>query len=348
MKLNYLIAGLMACLIFVGCKTQKGKFEFVTPESGTSMSKGEKVRLALRFPTDAPDSVVYSVDGDILASKTDTSSVEFDADKFNYGNRSLSAKVYYEGKEDIAYTNILIVPAAPTAYQFEVLNTYPHDENAFTQGLQYENGVLYESTGMTGRSSIRKVDLKTGKVLSKTDLTGEDFGEGMTIVDDKIIMLTWVSGKGFVYNKQNLSLVKTFDYANPQQEGWGIAYDGKRLIKTDGSAFLYFLDPVTFRELGSIEVFDNKGAVSSLNELEYVDGKIYANLYHADRDEVVIINPETGVVEGHINFVGLYDGKRKSTGNEMNGIAYNRDSKTFYVTGKDWSKLFEVRLSPRN
>ncbi|MCL7988685.1 glutaminyl-peptide cyclotransferase [Sphingobacterium sp. lm-10] len=347
MKYQAFAVLLSACLFLVGCKSQKGKFEFVAPEAGTSLLKGEKVQLALRFPDETLDSVVYSVDGDLLARKTDTAAIEFDTDKFNYGNRSLSAKIYYAGKEDIAYTNILIVPPPATAYQFEVINTFPHDSNAFTQGLQYENGVLYESTGMQGRSSLRKVDLKTGNVIQKVDLEDELFGEGMTIMGDKIVLLTWMNGVGFVYDKSNLRKLQTFNYANPQQEGWGITYDGTRLIKTDGSAFLYFMDPVTFREQGSLEVFDDHGPVSNLNELEYVDGKIYANLYYADRDEVVIINPETGVVEGKINFVGLYDGKRQSTGNEMNGIAYNASTKNFYVTGKDWTKLFEVRLSPR-
>lgn len=347
MKYQAFAVALSACLFLIGCKSQKGRFEFMTPEAGTSVLKGEKLQLALRFPDETVDSVIYSVDGDLLASKTDTTALEFDSNQFNYGNRSLSAKIYYGGKEDIAYTNILIVPPTPTAYQFEVINTYPHDPKAFTQGLQYENGILYESTGMQGRSSLRKVDLKTGNVIQKTDLDGELFGEGMTIVGDKIIFLTYTSGVGFVYDKSSLKRLQTFDYTNPKQEGWGITYDGTRLIKTDGSSFLYFVDPVTFRELGSIEVFDDRGPVANLNELEYVDGKIYANLYYADRDEAVIINPETGVVEGKINFVGLYDGKRQPTGNEMNGIAYNASTKTFYVTGKDWTQLFEVRLSPR-
>ena len=343
--------------IVVGCKTQKGKLEFVTPKAGQTVLKGEQIQLKLNFPDTTLDSVIYSVDGDVFASKTDTTSVLFDTNKFAYGNRSISAKAYYSGKEDIAYSNITIVPDTPTQYGFELINTFPHDSLAFTQGLQYENGVLYESTGLdenssmsksrTALSSLRKVDLRTGRVLQKVDLDTKHFGEGMTIVGNKIILLTWTSGIGFVYDKSTFQLLETFDYPNPQQEGWGIAYDGERLIMGDGTSFLYFLDPETYRQTGSVQVFDNRGAVSNLNELEYIDGKLYANLYHQDRDEIVIIDPNTGVIEGRANLVGLYDGKRQSTGNEMNGIAYNKETGSLYLTGKDWTKLYEVRLVER-
>lgn len=343
--------------IIVGCKTQKTKFEFIAPRAGQSVLKGEQVQLKLNFPDTTLDSVIYSVDGEVFASKTDTASILFDTDQFTYGNRSISAKVYYSGKEEIAYSNILIVPEPPKQYAFEVVNTFPHDSLAFTQGLQYEDGILYETTGLdqhssmspsrTALSSLRKVDVKTGRVLQKVDLDSKYFGEGMTIVGNKIIFLTWTSGIGFVYDKSTLNLLQTFNYQNSRREGWGIAYDGERLIKSDGTTFLYFLDPETYQETGSVEVFDNRGPVDNLNELEYIEGKLYANLYYQDRDEIVIIDPNTGVVEGKVNFVGMYDGKRQSTGNEMNGIAYNKDTGHLYLTGKDWTKLFEVRLVER-
>jgi len=166
------------------------------------------------------------------------------------------------------------------------------------------------------------------------------------VVGDKVYFLTWLNKKGFIYDKVTFKLIKSFDYGK-STEGWGLTYDGKQFVKSDGSANIYFLDPVNLQETGSVQVFDDNGPVDRINELEFVDGKIFANIYDQSKDEVVIIDPATGVVEGRINFVGLYDGLRKSADNEMNGIAYKADTKTFLVTGKDWTKLFEVRLKER-
>lgn len=341
-----IILAMLPILFVISCKTQKGKFEFVNPANESRILKGEKVALKLNFPQAEIDSVVYSVDGDIFERKTDTSSVVFNTDDFSYGNKRLSAKLYAQGKEDIAYSEITLVPPAPKPYAFEVVNTFPHDESAFTQGLYYDNGTLYESTGREGESTLRKVDLATGKVLQKIDLAANEFGEGMTIVGDKAYMLTWLNKKGYIYNKNTFQQVGAFDYQS-SDKGWGLTYDGKRFIKSDGTNKLYFLDPVTLKETGSIAVFDDNGEVPNLNELEYVDGKVYANLYYGDRDEIAVINPETGLVEGKVNFVGLYDGKRAAVDNEFNGIAYKPDTKTFLVTGKLWNKLYEVRIKER-
>lgn len=346
-KLKYLgLAIVLPFLMIYGCKTQKGKFEFVNPKSGSKVLKGEKLELKVNFNDVAIDSVVYSIDGDVFDRKQDTSSVVFDTDKHGYGSKRLSAKIYAKGKEDVAYSDLLVVPPTPKTYGFEVINTFPHDSLAFTQGLFYENGMLYESTGKEDRSSLRKVDLKTGKVLQKMEGDGTYFGEGMTVVGDKIYFLTWLNKKGFVYDKANFKLIKSFDYGKSEQ-GWGLTFDGKQFIKSDGTSNIYFLDPNSLQETASIQIFDDNGPVDKINELEYVDGKLYGNIYDQSKDEVVIINPLTGVVEGRINFVGLYDGVRKSADNEMNGIAYKADSKTFLVTGKDWTKLFEVKLVER-
>jgi len=350
MRTKFKIAGLIAVLLpmlfIAGCKSQKGKFEFINPTTGSRVLKGDQVELKLNFPNPIIDSVVYSVDGDFLESKTDTTSLVFDSGSFGYGSKRLSAKVYAEGKENIAYSDLLVVPPAPKPYAFEVVKSYPHDEKAFTQGLYYDNGTLYESTGRNGESTLRKVNLETGEVLQKYDLDEKYFGEGMTVMNDKIVMLTYTTNEGLVFDKNSFKLLKTFTYEN-KKEGWGLTYDGKRLIQSDGSSQLFFLDPVTFKETGSIRVFDDNGPVEQLNELEYIDGKVYANLYHGDRDEIVIIDPESGIVEGKINFVGMYDGKRASFDNEFNGIAYRPDTETLLVTGKLWTKLFEVKIKGR-
>ena len=342
-KFPLLLLASLPLFITWSCKLQKGKFEFVNPSNGSKVLKGDKVSLKLKFPSTTIDSVVYAIDGEVFERKNDTSEVVFDSNSVGYGNKRLSAKAYSEGKEEIAYSELTIVPPAPKPFDFELINTFPHDSTAFTQGLYYDNGVLFESTGMNGRSSLRKVDLKTGKVIQKKDLEEKYFGEGMTVIGNQIIMLTWENNMGFVFDKATFNEIKTFSYQE-SKEGWGLTYDGKRLIKSDGSNKLYFLDPSTLKETGHIEVFDDNGPVDSINELEFVDGKVYANLYHADRDEIIVIDPNTGVIEAKINFVRLYDGKRASTGNEMNGIAYKPDSKTFLVTGKDWNKMFEIKF----
>ncbi|MCA5004140.1 glutaminyl-peptide cyclotransferase [Sphingobacterium bovistauri] len=346
-----LLSGLsLAILIAVGgCKSQKGKFEFVLPESGQRVAFGDQVKLKLNFPNTTLDSVVYSIDGELLVTKTDTGSVVFDTKKFGFGDRSLSAKVYVGGKEDIAYSNVIVLPPNAKNYSFEVVNEFPHDTKAYTQGLQYADGVLYETTGQPSQlegvvTSLRKVDLKTGEVLKIEKPSDDFFGEGMTIVGNTIVFLTWENGKGFFYDKNTFKRIGEFPYENSKY-GWGVTYDGNKLIKSDGSSRLYFLDAKTGKEIDSIEVYDENGKVDSINELEYIDGKVYANVY--SKDIIVIIDPKTGVVEGRINLVGLYTEGRLPNDNELNGVAYDTVGKRLFVTGKLWPKLYEIKLIER-
>lgn len=328
----------------IGCKTQKSKLEFVNPDSGKRIAYGEQVKLTLNFPNAAIDSVIYSIDGNVIETKRDTTSVSFDSKQYGLGDRSLSAKVYAEGKEDIAYSNVMVVPPNAQNFGFEVVQTFPHDVEGFTQGLQFQNGQLYESTGRYGKSSLRKVDLQTGKVTKSINLDEKYFGEGMTLVDDKIVLLTWMENKALIYNKDSFAEVGSFSYGN-SKEGWGLTYDGEKLIKSDGSNRLYFLNAKTGAEESSIGVYDENGAVDQLNELEYIDGKVYANVYQ--KEIIVIIDPKTGAVEGRINLVGLYNDNRQQYDNELNGIAYDQQAKRLFVTGKLWSKLFEIKLIAR-
>ncbi|MEM2098368.1 MAG: glutaminyl-peptide cyclotransferase [Candidatus Bathyarchaeia archaeon] len=223
---------------------------------------------------------------------------------------------------------------------YVVVNVYPHDENAFTQGLVYENGVLYEGTGLYGASTLRCVKLETGEILQIRSLPDNYFGEGITIVGDKIIQITWREQKGFVYNKYNFSLLGEFNYPT---EGWGITYDGSRLIMSDGTAKLYFLNPETFEITGEIEVHDDK-PVTLINELEYVNGKIFANIWLEEK--IAVINPQTGKVERWINLNGIYQMENQEADNVLNGIAYDAKNDRLFVTGKRWPKLFEIKLTP--
>jgi len=227
----------------------------------------------------------------------------------------------------------------PTKYTYTIVNVYPHDQTAFTQGLVFDDGTLYEGTGLLGQSSLRRVDLETGNVAQLYELPDDLFGEGITIFGDKIIQLTWTSGKGFVYNKNSFDLLQEFTYST---EGWGITHDGTNLIMSDGTANLYFLDPETFQILDQIEVIDEE-PVEKLNELEYIDGMVYANIWMTEK--IVIINPETGQVTGWIDLSGLKVAEHP-TADVLNGIAYDQNSERLFVTGKRWSNLYEIKLVP--
>jgi len=228
---------------------------------------------------------------------------------------------------------------SPISYTYEVINVYPHDSNAFTQGLAIDEGVMYEGTGLTGESSLRRVDLETGDVLQIYELPSNLFGEGITVFDDKIIQLTWQSQIGFVYDKSSFDLLQNFSYST---QGWGITTDGTRLIMSDGSANLYFLNPETFEKTGQVEVHDGNVSVTKLNELEYINGEVYANVWLTDK--IAIINPNTGQVTGWIDLTGIYTPGTGDSNNVLNGIAYDSENSSLFVTGKRWSQLFEIKL----
>ena len=228
---------------------------------------------------------------------------------------------------------------SPISYTYEVINVYPHDSNAFTQGLAIDEGVMYEGTGLTGESSLRRVDLETGDVLQIYELPSNLFGEGITVFDDKIIQLTWQSQIGFVYDKSSFDLLQNFSYST---QGWGITTDGTRLIMSDGSANLYFLNPETFEKTGQVEVHDGNTSVTKLNELEYINGEVYANVWLTNK--IAIINPNTGQVTGWIDLTGIYTPGTGDSNNVLNGIAYDSENSSLFVTGKRWSQLFEIKL----
>ncbi len=225
-------------------------------------------------------------------------------------------------------------------YTFQIVHTYIHDREAFTEGLVYEGGILYEGTGLYGKSSLRKVDLETGKVKKKYDLPAEYFGEGIAIYEDKIIQLTWKEKTGQVYEKNSFKLLSRFSYPT---EGWGITFDGKRLIMSDGSSTLYFLDPRTFDITGNIKVYEKNISIIHLNELEYINGKIYANIWLTNN--IAIIDPVSGQVIGWIDLTGILPSQELTAPVDvLNGIAYDTANDRLFITGKLWPWLFEIKL----
>jgi glutamine cyclotransferase len=238
-------------------------------------------------------------------------------------------------------TEVVVPPLdAIPVYTYQVINVYPHDRTAFTQGLVFENGFLYEGTGIPGLSTLRRVDLETGNVLQVIDLDPLYFGEGITIFGDRIIQLTWLHNIGFVYDKYTFELLREFSYPT---EGWGITHDGQNLIMSDGTSALHVLDPVTFAEVGLIDVYDASGPVAYLNELEFIKGEIYANVWLTNR--IARIDPVTGQVVGWIDLTGLLDtADPVYPADVLNGIAYDASYDRLFVTGKFWPALFEIDL----
>lgn len=232
--------------------------------------------------------------------------------------------------------------SAPVSnYAFSVVNAYPHDKDAFTQGLVFDDGVLYEGTGLYGESTLRRVELETGNVQQFINLSDQVFGEGITVFEDKIIQLTWQSHKGFVYDRNSFELLREFSYGT---EGWGITHDGNRLIMSDGTSTLHILNPETYEEIGTVNVHDNGTAVTMLNELEFINGEVYANVWQTER--IAIINPQTGVVRAWINMSGIREWGNLYAGDVLNGIAYDAKEDRLFVTGKLWSLLFQIELIP--
>ncbi len=226
-------------------------------------------------------------------------------------------------------------------FGYSVVRTFPHDRDAFTQGLQYVDGFLYEGTGLNGRSSIRKVKLETGEVLQRRDTPPEYFGEGITVWQSHLYQLTWQSGVAFVYDLRTFSPRRTFSYAG---EGWGLTHDGTSLIMSDGSDALRFLDPGSFQERRRVRVTAAGGDVRELNELEHVKGEILANVWMSDR--IARIDPRSGRVTAWIDLAGLLPPRERATVDVLNGIAYDPAGDRLFVTGKLWPRVFEIRLVP--
>ena len=241
-----------------------------------------------------------------------------------------------------AFVSLWLLPLA-TQYGYRVVKTYPHDRTAFTQGLEYRDGFLYEGTGMFGRSSVRKIDLDSGRIIQRYDLPQPFFGEGITVLHQQILELTWQSQTGFVYDKSSFQVLRSFDYPG---EGWGLTNDGKQIYMSDGSANIRVWDSATLKEIRRITVKDGATPVTQLNELEWVRGEIYANVWQTDR--IARISPVDGRVLGWIDLTGILPkSERPDPDAVLNGIAYDAAGDRLFVTGKLWPKIFEIKLVPK-
>ena len=247
----------------------------------------------------------------------------------------------------LLFTSVLVpfpLYAAENVHSFVIIDRYPHDPMAFTQGLVFHDGFLYEGTGLCGRSSLRKVRLKDGVVLEHVDLEGEFFGEGITIIGERIVQLTWKEGRGFVYDLTHLERIDAFHYDG---EGWGLTTDGEYLIMSDGSSKLTYLDPESYELIKQQEVYGEEGPIQNLNELEFIHGEIFANVWFDHR--ICRIDAQTGAVLGWIDLSDLYVQERaeNSDVDVLNGIAYDRENDRLFITGKLWRHIYEIYLEPR-
>lgn len=307
------------------------------------VKSGDDAKLTLEatdFPREVKNIEITFNNQLLTSGKTLPFEYSWTPDTSKIGRNPLSIKVTYtDGPEDNLYGSIEIYSdIEPVNYTYKVINTYPHDDKAYTQGLLFHDGFLYEGTGQRGASNIRKVALESGEIVIQRDLDTRYFGEGITLFNDRFYQLSWQGRKGWIYDKDSLQEIKTFNYAT---EGWGLTNNDTSLILSDGTNIIYFLDPETMSKKGKIEVYSGMVPVDQLNELEMIDGKLYANVWQTD--QIVIIDPLSGKVEGIINLKDIY-ADHDQYDRVLNGIAWDKENNRLFVTGKYWPNLYEIEL----
>jgi len=342
----------------IGCKNPSSTNTGITisPDAGTSYNAGKPVTIKVNIPADMkPDSIVYLLDSVRFASSKDAAAITLKTDTLHMGVRLITAKLFTGGKSVEQSTNIMVYAAkAPEELKFTVEKVFPHDTASYTEGLLYQDGFLYESDGgrageEAGQSSLRKVDLNTGKPVKLVNGDPKVFNEGISIIGDKLIMMTYTEKIGYVYDKNTFTLIKTFPN-NVGVEGWGMCYDGKQLYFDDSTNYIWLLNKDTYQAQGHIEVCDDKGQITRVNELEMIDGKLYANVYTTN--DILVIDPKTGAVLQRADMTNLWPLKDRpagfdSTDKVLNGIAWDAAGKRLFVTGKKWPHLYQVKFEKK-
>lgn len=333
-------------------KENNSLFSFDTSQFKELYHSEDSIELAVLNPNSkVVDSVVYYVNDIKVGTVKELGELPFSFKDQKLGYQNLKAIIYYEGENTEATDRIeLVSNVAPKLLKYTIVNTFAHDTTAYTQGLEFYRDTLYEGTGNgsgpsgnRGISSLRKTNYKTGEIYKKVELAEQYFGEGITVLNNKVYQLTYLNNEGYVYNADTFKKEKTIPYYK-KMEGWGLTTDGKSLYMTDSSETIHILNPDTFAEVGSINVYSLANKVKAVNELEWIDGKIYGNVYQ--RDAIAVINPKNGAVEGILNLADLKTKIKQLTDTDvLNGIAYNPKTKTLFVTGKNWDKMFEIKVS---
>ncbi|KAA1243423.1 glutaminyl-peptide cyclotransferase [Aquimarina sp. RZ0] len=338
---------IILCSLVFSCgsnsDSKKKYFSIKTDNNKTKFKIGETLKATI---VNTKNIKIDSVSFFLSDKSTGTSSQPVYQEKIDterLGKHLLKAIVYYDGKKEDVYKKITFLNnIAPKLYTYKIIAEHPHDSEAFTQGLEFVGDTLYESTGKNGASTLRKTNYKTGEVLNKKEVAKEYFAEGITILNQKVFQLTWQAEEGFIYDLNSFEKTGNFAY-NKSKEGWGLCNDGENIYKSDGTEKIWILDPETLAEKSYIEITTHKSVKSKFNELEWIDGKIYANTWQ--KDGIAIINPKNGALEAVIDMSGL---REKVTQHDnldvLNGIAYKKNSNQLFVTGKNWDKLFEIEV----
>lgn len=349
MKNRYLLL-IVAMAIFAGCKTGPDKPVVITmsPDAGYGVGEMKPLETKVHYPSwFTPDSVVYYLDSVRLGTKKDSSVMSINVDTLHMGLRTIMAKVWKDGEMHLGMTTFFRVPQAmPERLTFNIVNKFPHDTAADTHGLSYDGGFLYESVGDTAHAEIRKVELQSGKVVARQVVPGIHSVEGNTVVGDKVLLFVDKEKAGYLFDKNTLKPLGQFT-RGAGATGHGATTDGKKIYFDDGRNRIWTIDKDTYKQAGYVDVYDHQDAVSLINELEYVDGKIYANVYGFDT--IVIIDPKTGGVSQAINLMNLWPFKERpkkfdNEYNVINGIAYDAQNKRLFVTGRHWASIFEIQV----
>ena len=338
MRINFYL--FLILIVFISCSNENQIYEISVSSESEIFNKESKVSLDIKlnnFLIKVED-LKFFINGKKVSKMTNLSIAKL-------GSNSIKAQFTHNNQKKIIIKNIDVYNTdQPNLYSYEIIGEYPHDISLYTQGLEFKNNILYESTGLNGYSSLRKFDVYNNQLIDVRFLDDEYFGEGLTILNNKIYQLTWKNRIGFIYDLKTMNMEKSFNYGQ-SSEGWGLANDGNNLYKSDGTEKIWIIDPVTLKEIDNIEIVTDKKKVKNINELEIVDEKIYANTYQFNKDVVLVINKLTGSVDGIIDFGNLRNKvKQHNNLDVLNGIAFNKKRNSFFITGKRWDKIFEVKI----
>ena len=320
------------------CENKKNLNNFILLTNKKVFTPGDMLRVSLKKINKIEyDSIVYYKDNKKIDSIHEIGK--------KLGDKKITVRIFKKNNYKERSLNIRVLSSlTPKLFTYKIVNEYPHDINSYTQGLEFYNNRLFESIGLRGKSALKEIDYKSGKVIRNLPIDDAYFAEGITLLDKKIYQLTWQSKIGFIYDLESFKLIDSFQYKK-SIEGWGLCNDGKTIYKSDGSSKIWKINPNTLEEIDFIQVTTNKSIITKINEMEWINGRIYANTYQFNKDIIIIIDPETGTVEGVVDFNGL---KKKVKNHPkidvLNGIAYNKNKNTIFMTGKNWNKLFELQI----
>ncbi len=348
MKKHNLLSFILLGTILSNCGDTKNRentlFNFDSSKISAQYQPQETLNLSiLNSKSKQVDSIVYYINDTKIKTAKGLENLSFELKDQKLGYQNLKALVYFEGENAETTARIEVVSnVTPKLLKYKIVNTYAHDVKSFTEGLEFYKDTLYESTGQKEKSYFRKYDYKTGKVYKEVKLDDKYFGEGITFLNGKMFQLTWQEKTGFIYNANTLKLEKTFAF-NKDIEGWGMTNDGKYIYQSDGTEKIWKMDPETQKMIDYINVYSGSSKIKSVNELELINGKFYANIWQ--KDAIAVVNPANGAVESIIDMSGLRKLVKNEAAEVLNGIAYNPKTKTIFVTGKNWDKMFEISVS---